>query len=467
MKKIITDEETKDLINTLAVVIKTAQIHDINNVAVINATDKLFTVLKLLISSEKLSLELLGEIFYLDESRVRYSMEYSSNFDFLAEEFRKREMGSVVFENTVNEDDIKALALAFIISGTSETPFQTLSKALERVPNIQVKIARKIKEDITEFEKKKLVKKSYSDAVSIIQGVLNKIKAGEGINFKKSKRVIETIVDQIVEEELKAMLIGMTTIKDHDEYTYYHSVNVSIFAIALGYEIGLPRKVLAELGLAAIFHDLGKVEIPIEILNKPSNLSDEDWQYIIQHPRWGAIKIFKMRGIDAASMELAISAFEHHLNLDNSGYPQLKTKIILDLFSKIITIADQYDAMTSSRVYARIPLSPDKALSVMYENRGVKFDPYLLKIFTQMIGIYPIGCLVMLDTNELGLVFENNPDSAFIDRPRVRLITDSSGERVEDFVDLTEKDENGNYKRSITKTLDPNQYNINLAEYLL
>ncbi|HBO84934.1 MAG TPA: hypothetical protein DD641_08200 [Deltaproteobacteria bacterium] len=103
----------------------------------------------------------------------------------------------------------------------------------------------------------------------------------------------------------------------------------------------------------------------------------------------------------------------------------------------------------------------------MYEDSGKKLDHRLLKVFIQMVGVYPVGCLVMLNTNELGLVFENNPDPALIDRPKVRLITDSTGARVEDFVNLTEKDENGNYKRSIAKTLDPNQYGINLAEYLL
>jgi len=481
MKKMVTDEEVRDLINNLSVVIKTAQIHDINNVAVTNAIDKLLSVLNPLISSEKLSLDLVGEIFYLNESRVRYSMEYSSNFDFLAEEFRKRELGGIVFETTMNEDDIKTLVLAFITSGTSETPFQTLSKTLEKVPHIQVKEPRKIKEDITEFEKKKLIKKSYSNAVSITEGVLNKIKTGEGINLKKSKRIIETIVDQIAEDESKSMLIGMTTIKDYDEYTYYHCVNVSILAMALGHKIKLPRKVLAELGLAGLFHDLGKTEIPIEILNKPSKLSDEDWQAMRQHPWWGAIIVFKIRGIDEASMDLAISAFEHHLNHDNSGYPKLRTRIPLNLFSKIISIADQYDAMTSSRVYSRTPKPPEKALSIMYGDSGTKLDPHLMKIFIQMVGVYPIGCLVMLDTNELGLVFENNPDPVFIDRPRVRLITDSSGKRIavshksstgdspgrEDFVCLTERDVNGNHKRSIAKTLDPNQYGINLAEYFL
>ncbi len=122
--------------------------------------------------------------------------------------------------------------------------------------------------------------------------------------------------------------------------------------------------------------------------------------------------------------------------------------------------------MTSSRVYSRIPLAPDKALSIMMERAGTQLDPLLFKFFINMVGVFPIGTLVMLDTKELGLVYESNV--LFAERPRVLIIIDKNGQRVQGpIVDLTEKDANGNYHRTIIKTLDPNKYKINLAEYLL
>jgi HD-GYP domain-containing protein (c-di-GMP phosphodiesterase class II) len=336
------------------------------------------------------------------------------------------------------------------------------------VPHIKIEELRKIREDTEYHNKKKQIKKTYSSAVSITKGVLSKAKSGEAINLKKSKRVIATITDQILEDESRSILVGMTTLKDYDDYTYHHSVNVSILAIAFGHKLGLPKMKLAELGLAALFHDLGKIKIPLEILNKPSALTDIDWQTMRQHPVWGTVTILKIKGINESSMNLAIPAFEHHLNYDLSGYPELKNKIPLDLYSKIIIIADQYDAMTSSRVYSRTALPPDKALGLLIEQSGKKIDPYLLKAFVRMIGVYPIGCLVMLNTDELGLVFENSSDPKCIDRPRVLIIADSSGAKTENaVVDLTEMDDNEKYKRSIKNTLDPNKYGINLAEYLI
>ena len=309
-----------------------------------------------------------------------------------------------------------------------------------------------------------MIKKTYFNAVSYTKGIMNKMKSGEKINIKKAKRVMESMVDHILEEE--QLLLGMTAIKDYDEYTYHHSVNVSILSIALGQRLGLSRKMLTELGMVALFHDTGKTEVPSEVLNKPTNFSDEEWKIIKKHPVWGVRAILKLKKLDELTMKSAIVSFEHHLNFDHSGYPVIRQKMSLDLFSRIVSLADQYDAMTSSRVYSRTPLAPDKALSIMLERSGTQLDPLLFKFFINMVGVYPIGTLVMLDSKELGLITESN--QIFPTRPRVLLIMDRQGNRVEGrVVDLTEKDEQESYIRSIQKTMDPNKYKINLAEYLL
>jgi putative nucleotidyltransferase with HDIG domain len=272
------------------------------------------------------------------------------------------------------------------------------------------------------------------------------------------------MVDQILEEE--QLLLGMTAIKDYDEYTYHHSVNVSILSVALGQRLGMNRKMLTELGMVALFHDIGKMEIPNEVLNKPTNFTDEEWKIMRKHPVWGLKAILKLKKLDELMMTSAIVSFEHHMNYDHSGYPAVRKPMELDFFSRIVSLADQYDAMTSSRVYSRVPLSPDKALSIMMERAGRQLDPLLFKFFTNMVGVYPIGTLVMLDTRELGLVCECN--QLFPSRPRVMVIVDSLGKRTRGHVvDLAEKSAGEVYIRSIRKTMDPNKYKVNLAEYLL
>lgn len=459
------EKEPKDLINQLSVMIKTAQLYHTDNIAVINAIKKFSDILSPIVSEGEATLELVGEFFHLNGSRIRYSMEYVFNYDFLVREFRKNELGSITFTNVLREDEIKSLLTALISADHSDIPFETLQEAANNIKNISIGKLRKIAQESDEPNRKKIIKKTYFNTVSIVKNISNKISMGEKTNLKKAKRLMEIIADQIVENE--SLLISMTTLKDYDEYTYYHSVNVCILSLSLGHRLGLSRKVLSELGLSALLHDIGKIEVPKEILNKPSEFSEEEWRIVRKHPTWGAWVILKIQGINPSSMNAAVSAFEHHLYYDLSGYPKIKSKIILDLFSKIITIADQYDAMTSSRVYSRMPQPPDKALSIMVERSGTQLDPYFLKIFINMIGVYPIGTLVMLDTNELGLVFESSTNPDFIDRPRVIVLVDSAGKNVKYTVDMMEKDDKGNFKRNIVKTLDPNQYKINLAEYLL
>lgn len=454
----------KDIINQLAVIIRTAQIHNISNVAVLSAIDKFVASINSILREYNiLTLEVIGEFFYLNDMRVRYAMEYLLNFDFLSREFKRRDLGSITFRGRIVDKDIKAFLKAFIAAPFEQAPFDAIAEGISDIDSISIGPLKKIVEE-GDFDIKKVVKKTYFNAVSFTKGVITKIKSGEKVSIKKAKRVVESMVDMILQEE--ELLLGMTAIKDYDEYTYHHSVNVSILSVALGQRIGLNRKALTELGLVALFHDIGKIEVPPEILNKPTNFSDDEWRIMQRHPFWGVRAILKLKGLDNISIRTAIVAFEHHLNHDLSGYPKITQPLNLDFYSRIVSLADQYDAMTSSRVYSRIPLSPDKALSVMMERAGTQLDPLLFKFFINMVGVYPIGTLVLLDTRELGLVYGSNP--VFQDRPRVLIIIDGKGQRSNGpIVDLTEKGADGRYLRTIVKTMDPNKYRINLAEYLL
>jgi hypothetical protein len=170
--------------------------------------------------------------------------------------------------------------------------------------------------------------------------------------------------------------------------------------------------------------------------------------------------------IDAVTIKSAVVAYEHHLNLDGSGYPAIKRPEQTNLYSNIVTIADRFDAMTSSRVYSREPKSPEVALQILIENAGKQVDPILLKIFVKVTGIYPVGSIVVLDTRELGIVYRGNPD--YPERPVIVLLVDHNGKKVENtLIDLSERGPDGNYRRTVKKTLDYNKYKINLSEYLL
>ncbi|MBI4655059.1 MAG: HD domain-containing protein [Nitrospirae bacterium] len=454
----------KDIMNQFAIIVRTARIHDPGNVAITTAIDKLIAMANPAIdSSGALTFEFIGEIFYVNRMRVGYSMEYFLNFAFLMREFKKNGLGSITMNTTLKSEDVQIFLKAFISSTFSDEPFNALMDGVAHINSFSVGPLQKIKEE-KEFDTRKQVKKIYYNAVSYTKEIMNQIKSEKKIDIKKAKRIVESMVDLILQQE--ELLIGMTAIKDYDGYTFYHSVNVSILSVALGHKLGLNKKALTELGVVALFHDFGKMEIPQEILNKPTKLTEDDWGMMERHPFWGVRAILKFKGLNEISVRAAIVAFEHHLNYDLSGYPSVSIPMELDFYSRIVTLADRYDAMTSTRVYARIALPPDKALSFMIEKAGKHYDPLLIKFFIDMIGMLPVGTLLLLNTKELGLVFEGN--ATFPDKPRVLVVVDSDGKKIKGrVVDLTEKDGSGNYLRKAVKTLDPNKYNINLAEYLL
>ena len=303
-------------------------------------------------------------------------------------------------------------------------------------------------------------KQIYLQTVSVTAEVMNHAKMGQTLRLRKSKRVVQTMIDQLLDNETN--LLGLTTIRCHDEYTYNHSVNVCILSLAIGQRIGLSKGRLCELGMAALFHDIGKSDIPADLLNKPQDFAPEEWKTIQKHPVLGVKVLMKLKGLDLVNARIVVGSFEHHLNFDLSGYPRYPYRRV-SLFGRIISIADCYDAMTSSRVYSRSPIPPEKALRLMLDKAGEIYDPILLKVFVNCIGTYPLGTLLRLNTGELAVVV-GNPEELFLwDRPLVQVIADPSGNEVDGgIVDLT-----ADGSRNVVKTLDARQYGIDTSRYFL
>jgi putative nucleotidyltransferase with HDIG domain len=316
-------------------------------------------------------------------------------------------------------------------------------------------------------QRKMAAKNGYAKAGESIGSLTRAAREGGTVSFKQAKRAIQNIIDIMQDDE--ATVLGLTTLRCHDQYTHNHSVNVSLLSIALANRVGYPKVELADLGLAALFHDMGKSTIPLEVLNKPGEFTDDDWMLMRNHPTEGVLILSKMRGITNLPGRMAAASFEHHMNLDFSGYPKLTVPWTLSLTGRILTIADCYDAMTSSRVYRREPMSPSKVLNMMFSKSGKAFDSVLLKLFINCVGIIPIGSLVMLETNELAVVLKPAVDKANAERPLVRVITDPQGNSVdhEREIDLTEKDETGDFRHTIIRLVDNTEYKFDTSQYFV
>jgi len=464
-------EQGRNLVYQLYASIRTAQIYDRTNLTYVKQCENLFSSVKSLLEKEgNVTLSSKEGHLFLNETRLKFSFEGYLSSKFILETFRKFQLGSLAMSPEVTKEELDELV--FLLAHADSDcvdPFGKLERKVADLGIQHIKLEKftfesKIVDETSPENRKQVAKKRFFKTISVAQEIVESAKTGRSINTVKSKRAIQFLIDQLIHDETN--LMSLTAIKDFDEYTFAHSVNVCVLSVALGVRLGLSKNKLSELGYAALFHDIGKVRLPLKILNKPEELNEDEWREIRKHPVLGVKYLLSKRAWDKFSLRAMVVAFEHHLKMDLSGYPQLSFKKNLNLYTRIVTIADVYDSMTSGRVYAKIPLAPDVVLKRMMEQTGRSFDPVLLKVFINMLGIYPVGSVVLLDSGEVGVVLKSNPDE--LSHPEVAVIADKKGKKDKiEMVDLAGIDERtGEYKRTILKTIDPYQYKLDIARYI-
>ncbi len=255
--------------------------------------------------------------------------------------------------------------------------------------------------------------------------------------------------------------LALTSLRDYDDYTFTHSANVAILSVTLASNILNDTELLNQLARAALLHDIGKTRVPQEILNKPGKLTNEEWHLMRKHPMLG-VKILEQQ--EQVNKLAVLIACQHHMKYDKSGYPAIEGFRSLHPLVLIVNICDVYDAITSKRPYKKT-LPPDKALSIMMRLIGCDFEPQLFKIFTQMIGIYPPGTLVRLNSKELAVTRTAQPQALLL--PEVKIIANESGSLLEKPLIINLSDEQQNSpKRSIEAVLDPKEENIDIISYI-
>jgi HD-GYP domain-containing protein (c-di-GMP phosphodiesterase class II) len=268
--------------------------------------------------------------------------------------------------------------------------------------------------------------------------------------------VVRSLLDGVLTN--RSAMLELSGLRSYDEYTFYHSINVTILSLALGAMVERDNRFLSSLGVGALMHDIGKIVIDVETLNKPGTLTKEEWEEVRRHPTYGAEQAAQTPGLDKASVVVIL---EHHMRFDSCGYPQRFPARRQHLASRIVAIADSYDAMTSRRSYSAARL-PDEAMSVLALNAGTAFDPALMKLFITMMGCYPPRTAVRLSTGETGVVL--TPNEQRLTAPTVRVFAAPDGAMVQPFdVDLALEPEQG---RRIDRCLDAAGLNVDLEDFL-
>jgi HD-GYP domain-containing protein (c-di-GMP phosphodiesterase class II) len=417
-----------------------------------------------------LEIRVAGEAIFVNATRLRLDLDNFASFSHLLTLFRTNAVGTIRVRPEVEQRDWM-IFLSHLQGAASEDPSANYDKLLERLATANV-LAISVEmpteqEDVGEGSSKERAKRTYAQCVTATKDLMTGVRLGQAPSIKKIKRVVQTVVDQILHDETS--LIGLTTILDYDEYTFTHSVNVCIFSVALGKRLGLAKLQLYDLGMAALFHDIGKSRIPTDVLNKTTDLTEEEWRTITHHPWMGMLAMFQVRGAGELPYRSMIVAHEHHMKTDLTGYPRTIRPRQMSMFSKIVAVADSFDAATSRRVYKAIPWSPAEVVREMRDNPRRGMDPVVVKAFINLTGIYPVGTLVILDSYELGIVHAINPINEMLSRPIVRIIGDPQGNVLHpgELVDLADRGEDGEFRRTIIKTENPERYGIRIGDYFV
>lgn len=440
----------------LSALLKNAVIYPPAHPFLLGSAEQLIVTLEELFSKRKeASYHLVaGELFF-----ETFSVPLEEALSQTVEEICKRGIGGITFHPGVKRDEL--IAFAYIIKqDVHEVIGRGGAAALMNKAGISRITVHRLASGEVRTKKgagEKRPAEIFLDGIETIKEIVHTARIGKPLNSRRLQGFIHSMVDSIMQN--RDALVGLTSIKMYDEYTFAHSVNVAVLCVAMGSFLSLGKNQVASLGIAGMLHDIGKVNIPLEIINKPEALTDSEWEFVKRHPAEGAVILSGLPGVGRLAM---VAAFEHHMHHDLSGYPRTGTgSFDLHPFSKIVAIADAYDALTSTRVYYDAPQPPYQAVMALLSKRGALFDPVFVKAFVNMVGLFPIGTLLRLDTGETGLVIHQTHD---LFRPRVLLLTTFDGTEKEE-VGLLER-ESGRYKRTAVAVVDPSTIPVDINSYL-
>lgn len=451
------------------------KLYPLENVAVQRALDDLVANTLALVQLEgHVDIRLSGDFIFVNEIRLRLGLDNFASFSGFVTMMREAGVGSLGVGGGVTRREWQAFLSALGSLPGEQLPedrFDTLRQRMQQADIISIDVGEQGEidpEGPATDEALERAKRTYAHGVAVARDVVQGVRMGRAPNTRRLKRAVQLLVDQVLENELS--ITGLTTLRDYDEYTFTHSVNVAIFAVALGRRLGLTRLQLYDLGLAAILHDIGKSRIDIGILNKETSLDEREWRRMQAHPWLGTLTLFRMREGEDLPYRSILAAHEHHMKVDLSGYPRPVRPRRLGFFSRLVAVADGYDAATTRRSYQSDPWEPAAVLREMWLNPGRGYDPVLVKALINLLGIYPVGTAVILDSFEIAIVAGPGSDATQLHRPMVRVVMDSQGNRLPPpgtLVDLGAPRADGSYPRTIVKVTSPDRYGLVVGDYFV
>ncbi|MDX1634634.1 MAG: HD-GYP domain-containing protein [Marinobacter sp.] len=300
---------------------------------------------------------------------------------------------------------------------------------------------------------------SFHRCRNLATRILDSVRLGRVIELNEIRPVVKGVVASILRNH--SALLWLTQIRSKDGYTAEHCMNVCVLAAAFGKHLGLMESEIETLALAGLLHDVGKVKVDQDVLNKPGAFTEAEFAHMKLHPVYGRQLLLSVHGLPPVAVDVAHA---HHERMDGSGYPRGLLHNQIPYFAKVVSVVDAYDAMTGERVYDKAK-SSKQALDIIYKCRGKQFDDDLALEFIRFCGIYPPGSLVELSSGEIALVLESYPQNRL--RPRVLVVrSQEKAPCTERVVDLLKLNVSNSDPITVTREWPNGSYDVDLRSYL-
>ncbi len=437
-------DEIKQVVQVLAAAIKGLRLYSVDHPATTRQVETLQNGLFTLLQHKKLiKMGLLEGTLFVEDHLFMQEFPAATEIAKLLE---SRDLIGFEFIAGLSANEIQVLLHLLHAGGGKGQDFA------DALVSQGVKKIRAVAAEDDDDEQKP--RKVYRKALKVVDQIFQDVRMGEIPSSAEAINVVKSMAQLTMTEPHAMMALSM--LKDYDNYTFTHSVNVSVIALAIGRACKLSEAQLKTLGLGGLLHDLGKLRVDVGIITKPGRLTDSEFEAIKEHPGFGANIIKEMEDVTPEVMEIVLG---HHLRYDRSGYPANEVGNIASPLVEMTAIADAYDAMTTLRSYQR-PFTPRKAIARLREISGTSLHPEFVMHFIDSLGAYPVGSLVRLDNNEIGLVIKvDTQDTSLVD---LKVIFNPEGALLsEPFIVQLRP----NQARRIVAEVDPQTKGIDVTDF--
>jgi len=424
-----------EILKRMVTVWKNVAIYPIEHPSVVEPAKEICELLKpIFIEHPLLTFNIVNfEIYIENQLAVEESMKYPDFIQLLM----SRGVNNLMLEPGITPKSIAVLFLLIHEKQTGEISEDHLKIKLKENGctgiSFETLIGMEIREDVYELAAKKSVtaQASYDSAVEHLKSFEEDVLANKAVSAGMLRTVASSLMGDFLGDDGAAK--GLVNIKNYEEHLFNHSVNVAVLCLLIASRLPLSEGQVEMVGVAGLLHDIGKLKVPREILNKPGKLTKNEWEIMKRHPLDGAQILMRYENLGDLPV---LAALEHHAGYDMKGYPKLDGSTLPHAISRIVCVADVFEALTANRCYRPAFRNAKEAVNILISDSGKHCDPLLVKLFLNIVGAFPVNSTVLLKTGETAVVVEVNQDKPFW--PKVRMIDEITREPFGNIIDIAE-----------------------------